>query len=300
MFLTNFSNKNDKKIVLALGYFDCLHIGHQKLLQETKKIANDLNVLSAVFTFSNNLGGLIKKKNKLINTFTERLTLFENFGMDAVMYAEFNKDFMSQSADRFLELLKQKNVVGVVCGYDYTFGKNSVGTAETLRQFCKENKIVFSMVDKVDYDGKKASATRIKELLIDGEIEKANQCLGHEYFMSGAVCHGFGIGSKEVYPTANLKIPQDKLYPKLGVYAGKVSISNTLYPCVINVGGRPTFEDDETKIEVNILKYDGNIYDKEITVYFCKYLREIKKFGSAEELKQQISKDIRIAELCVK
>ncbi len=300
MFLTNFGNKNDKKIVLALGYFDCLHIGHQKLLQETKKIAADLNVLSAVFTFSNNLGGLIKKKNKLINTFTERLTLFENFGMDAVMYAEFNKDFMSQSADRFLELLKQKNVVGIVCGYDYTFGKNSVGTAETLRQFCKENKIVFSMVDKVDYDGKKASATRIKELLIDGEIEKANQCLGHEYFMSGAVCHGFGIGSKEVYPTANLKIPQDKLYPKLGVYAGKVSISDTLYPCVINVGGRPTFDDDENKIEVYILKYDGNIYNKEITVYFCKYLREIKKFGSAEELKRQISQDIRIAELCIK
>lgn len=300
MYLKDFNEKNDKKMVLALGYFDCLHIGHKKLLEETKKIASNLNVLSAVFTFSNNLGGLIKKKNKLINTFAERLTLFKNIGVDAVIYAEFNKDFMSQSAEKFLQLLKEKNVVGVVCGYDYTFGKNSVGTVEILQKFCHDNNIVISVIDMVGYDGEKASATKVKELLIDGEIEKANECLGHEYFMSGAVCHGFGVGNSQVYPTANLKIPQDKLYPKLGVYAGKVCVFDKFYPCVINVGGRPTFNDDENKIEVYILQYSGDIYDKEITVYFCKYLREIHKFNSADELKLQINKDIRIAELCVK
>ena len=117
--------------------------------------------------------------------------------------------------------------------------------------------------------------------------------------MTGKVCHGHGVGSKQVYPTANIKIAQDKLYPKLGVYAGEVNVDNSVYKCVINVGNRPTFDDDVDNIEVYIIDYKGDLYGKDITVYFSKYIREIKKFSDAQQLKEQISCDIEVAK-CIK
>lgn len=299
MIVVDFNDKNDKKIVLALGYFDCLHIGHRKLLEKAQEMAREKGALGAVFTFSNNPGQLLKKKNKLVNTFEERLALFENMGMDAVFYAEFTKEFMSLTAQEFLQLLKQKNIVGIVCGFDYTFGKNSVGTVEMLKQFCDDNGIDFAKVDMVGFGGEKASATLIKEFLIDGEMEKANECLGHYYFMTGEVCHGYGVGKTQVFPTANIMIPRDKLYPKTGVYSGLTLVGGKMYPSVINVGGRPTFDDPQEKIEVYIIGFDKDIYQDTITVCFKKYLREIKKFKSAQQLKEQICRDIEAAK-CVK
>ena len=299
MFLTDFNDNNQQKVVLALGYFDCLHIGHKRLVLTAKLMAEKAGALSGVFTFSNNPGNLLKKKNKLINTFEERLVILEKLGVDAVFFTEFTRDFMSISAEQFLQLLKEKNVVGVVCGFDYTFGKMSFGNVKMLKDFCEENDIMFSMVDMVGFDGEKASATLVKEFLIDGEMEKVNQCLGHRYFMTGKVCHGHGVGSKQVYPTANIKIAQDKLYPKLGVYAGEVNVDNSVYKCVINVGNRPTFDDDVDNIEVYIIDYKGDLYGKDITVYFSKYIREIKKFSDAQQLKEQISCDIEVAK-CIK
>ena len=299
MFLTNFNANNDKKVVLALGYFDCLHIGHKRLVLTAKLMAEKAGAISGVFTFSNNPGNLLKKKNKLINTFEERLVILEKLGVDAVFHTEFTRDFMSISAQEFLQLLKDKNVVGVVCGFDYTFGKMSSGNVQMLKEFCEQNNIMFSMVDMVGFDGEKASASLIKDFLIDGEIEKVNECLGHKYFMTGNVCHGHGIGTTQVFPTANIKIPQDKLYPKFGVYAGEVNVDNQIFKCVLNVGSRPTFDDDIDSIEVYILDYNGDLYGKDITVYFSKYLREIKKFDSAQQLKEQIAKDIEVAK-CAK
>ena len=117
--------------------------------------------------------------------------------------------------------------------------------------------------------------------------------------MTGNVCHGHGVGAKQVYPTANIKIPQDKLYPKLGVYAGEVNVDNQTFKCVINVGNRPTFDDNVDSIEVYIIDYKGDLYGKDITVSFSKYLREIQRFESAQQLKEQIAKDIEVAK-CAK
>jgi len=298
MFLRNFNDDNQQKIVLALGYFDCLHIGHKRLVLTAKIMAQKAGVLCGVFTFSNNPGNLLKKKNKLVNTFEERLVILQKLGVDAVFHTEFTADFMNISPQQFLDSLKEKNVIGVVCGFDYSFGKMSAGNVSMLKTFCEENNIMFSMVDMVGFDGEKASASLVKEFLVDGEIEKVNQCLGHKYFMTGKVCHGHGVGTSQLYPTANIKIPQDKLYPKLGVYAGEVNVDDCIYKCVINVGNRPTFDDDIDNIEVYIIDYNGNLYDKEITVYFSKYLRKIKKFDCVQQLKKQISNDIEVAK-CV-
>lgn len=296
MILVDFSKANNRDAVLGLGYFDCLHIGHRKLLEEVKSMAKAKGVAGSVFTFSNNPGKLLKNKNRLVNTFDERLDLFENFGMDMVFYAEFDKQFMSMEAEVFLQKLKEKHVVGVVCGFDYTFGSRSVGTVKMLSEFCALNGIAFKMVDKVDFCGQKASATLIKDLLTKGEIEKANACLGHDYFLSGIVCHGFGIGADRVYPTANVTVDEDKLLPKLGVYAGRAEIGGETYRCVVNIGGRPTFDDGgAVKAETYLLDYNGDIYGKKITVFLKKYIREIKKFDSAEALKEQITKDIETA-----
>lgn len=296
MILVDFNKENNIKTAIGLGYFDCLHIGHRKLLEEVKTMAKTLGVPSAVFTFSNNPGELLKNKNCLVNTFEERLQLFENFGMDMVFYARFDKDFMSMSAADFMSKLKERGVAGVVCGFDYTFGKGSAGNVDMLQEFCRQNDIAFKMVDMVGFDGQKASATLIKELLTSGQIEKANACLGHDYFFCGEVCHGYGVGGKEVYPTANIKVSSDKLLPKLGVYVGKAKIDGDIYPCVVNIGGRPTFgESDVVKTEAYLIGYKGNIYGKKITVFLKKYLRCIKKFQDAQALKQQITTDIEAA-----
>ena len=114
--------------------------------------------------------------------------------------------------------------------------------------------------------------------------------------MSGIVCHGFGIGADRVYPTANVTVDEDKLLPKLGVYAGRAEIGGETYRCVVNIGGRPTFDDGgAVKAETYLLDYNGDIYGKKITVFLKKYIREIKKFDSAEALKEQITKDIETA-----
>lgn len=299
MVISNFFNKNTVPVVIALGYFDCLHIGHMQLIKKACEKAKQLGVESAVFTFSNNPGSLLPSKNRLVNTFEERLKMFEEAGIDRVVYAEFTKQFMSITSDEFLNMLKTQNVVGVVCGFDYTFGKNSAGDTKVLRQFCEANNMSFDEVAMVGFEGQKASATLIKKLLTDGDMQKVTACLGHKYFVSGKVVHGYGIGGSKLFPTANLDVSDDKLFPKKGVYAGETVIEGKKYVCVINVGTRPTFNDDCVKIEAHIVDFSGNLYGKDITVYFNEFLRDIKKFDDLNQLKNQISKDIEDAK-CVK
>ena len=135
--------------------------------------------------------------------------------------------------------------------------------------------------------------------MTDGDMQKVTACLGHKYFVSGKVVHGYGIGGSKLFPTANLDVSDDKLFPKKGVYAGETVIEGKKYVCVINVGTRPTFNDDCVKIEAHIVDFSGNLYGKDITVYFNKFLRDIKKFDDLNQLKNQISKDIEDAK-CVK
>lgn len=288
-----FEKHSEKKIVIALGFFDCVHIGHRFLLSKCVESAKKLDCSGAAFTFDNN-PQLFYKGNtarKLIYNFNQRLHLLENCGINSVFYARFDKDFCEMTADEFLKVLFSHNVAGVVCGEDYTFGKGAVGNAERLAIECQRKKIDFLCVPQITYQNRKVSTTEICDFIISGEIATANKLLGAPYRYSGQVSHGHGVGRQIGFATANLSINPDLIAPACGVYCGYAEIDGLTYKAIINVGNRPTFKDEEKKIEAHLIGFDGNLYGKTITLNFLRFLREIRKFDNQKELSEQLAKD---------
>jgi riboflavin kinase/FMN adenylyltransferase len=151
------------------------------------------------------------------------------------------------------------------------------------------------MQTQVTFRSVKVSTTLIKKLLLDGDITLANECLDHKYFLEGYVAAGHSVGKQLGFPTANVEVPEEKLLPKNGVYSGTVNVGGQTKKCVINIGGRPTFHDGESNVEVHILDFDGDLYFKQLKVSFVKRLRDIIKFNSKEELIKQIKADVKRA-----
>lgn len=289
----SFYEKNNKKIVIALGFFDAVHKGHVEVITAGVKLSKKLRVDSAVFTFSSNPAKFFKKESKLLCLINERKEKFSALGVDTVVCAPCSQEFFDIEPIDFLKKLKNDlNVVGIVCGYDYTFGKFGKGDINFIEGFCQENSIEFSVVDKVVLSGIKVSSRDIRAFIENGEIELANYHLGYNYTLSGKVIKGRGEGKKSLYPTINFEFPQEKVLPKSGVYATKTLIDGIWYACVTNVGTHPTFDDYSENIETYVIDFEGDLYGKIISVSFVQRLRDISKFNSVEELKAQISKDV--------
>ena len=285
----DFFNKSTMPIVLALGFFDGAHLGHKEIFSLGKQMCTNGESF-AVFTFNGTFF-----KNNLGNIFTlkEKQEIFKNNGASLIIKADWTQDFCNLTATEFLQILtKNHNIKGLVCGEDFTFGKNALGNVNTLIDFCNENNIKLKVAKIKNYNGKKISSSLIKEKLACGEVKSANIWLGENYFVSGRVVHGRGEGNKKTYPTANLQIPQDKFKIKSGVYATKVKINEQEFNGITNYGNCPTFNCNDFLIETYILNFNGDIYNKDIKIEFLDYLRDIKKFNSAQELKEQIEKDL--------
>ena len=240
-----------------------------------------------MFTFTNGLYG------KVINTFPERVQLFAQADADFVLYAEFNGEFAAMSADGFLHELTRNDVKGIICGFDYRFGKGATGDTALLERFCAERRIAFQVQPEFCIGGKKVSTTLIKELLAQGDMGSAKQFLGREYFLEGYVTVGHGVGKRLGFPTANIEVEAEKLLPKCGVYGGTAEFDGITKKCVINVGARPTFNDEQPAVEAHLLDFDGDLYLKKIRLAFDTYLRPVEKFDTEQELVEQISSDIR-------
>ena len=213
-------------------------------------------------------------------------------GAKRVIVAEWEEKLFNLSPKEFLtKLVKLHNVKGIVCGQDFTFGKGAQGNVKTLKEFCKDNNIKLKVVKLKRHFTKQISTTLIKEKLLNGKIKTANYLLGDNYFISSVVEHGRGEGTLKTFPTANLKLSPDKFKIKSGVYATKVVVDGKKYNGLTNYGSCPTFNCDNFLVETYILDFSGIIYNKEIKIEFLDYLREIKKFNSPQELKEQIKKD---------
>ena len=295
MNILTFGQQYHKPIVLALGFFDCVHVGHQKLIQSAMRMANASQAETAVFTFENNPSSFFTP-SKLLYTFSERVEILEEFGVDTVLKAVFDREFMNLPAERFLAMLTDYNLKGLVCGFDYTFGAGAEGNASVLERFASERNVPFHREGEVLFDGKKAGSSLVKTYLTEGKLAEANACLNRSFSVEGIVTEGYRVGRSIGFPTANLKICEQKLYPKEGVYAGRVLWNGKLFTAIVNVGSRPTFADAEKKVEVHLLHFNGNLYGQNIRVYFDRFLRDVRSFGSAEELKQQLQKDKEAAE----
>ena len=285
-----------QKKIFALGFFDGVHLGHQALLRICCQMSADRNCLPAAVTFPLPPGAvLLGHQPNMITSITERKALLQQYGMEDVRVLSADEKTFSMEWQDFLEMLLEEGAAGFVCGDDYRFGRFGFGTAETLSNFAAAHGLPCVIVPEQTMDGEKISSTRIRTLLENGDLEGANRLLGHPHVLTGIVQHGQHLGRTIGIPTANLSLPAGVLTPAFGVYACTVKIGDRTYVAVTNIGTRPTVNGQGVTVEPWILDFSGDLYGKELTLYFHKFLRPERKFSSLDELKAQINEDAAMA-----
>lgn len=281
-----------ERVCLALGYFDSVHLGHRKLIESAREYARERGIGCAVATFSNNAYKLFNADGKQVFTFSERCELLNDL-CDYILPMRFDTRLKNCAPDRFLDILTSKhNVAAFVCGYDYLFGAGANGDADVLKNYCSAHNIDCIIVPKYEINGLRVSTTAVKDMLAAGDIEKVNEFLGAPFMLCGKVVRGRGAGRMFDIPTANIKVPSSKALPKSGAYGAVCEIDGKRYDCAVNIGARPTFGLTKTEVETMLYDFNANIYDKEVRLYFYKYLRPVMKFDTPAELSKQVHKDI--------
>ena len=284
--------KHDR--VIALGFFDGVHLGHAALLRLTRRRADEMGIPAAVLTFDTHPDTLVYHQPvPLINTLEDRKYLMEEkFSMDEVILAHFDRAMMEMPWEAFVEdyLLGELGAKHVVCGHDFSFGYRGQGTPDKLRRLCAQRGVGVNVVDKVSLGGITVSSTHIRQLIRQGDMEAAAQMLGHRHFLSGEVLHGKELGRRLGFPTANLALPEGLIAPAYGVYATLVTLPDgTVHPAVTNVGVRPTVHDQLGRlVEAWILDCTAELYGERIRVEFFTRLRGEKKFDSLEALREEV------------
>ncbi|MDE6412250.1 MAG: hypothetical protein K2L02_06980 [Clostridia bacterium] len=266
---------------LLLGGFDGFHLGHSALLNAAKQTGLPVGLM----TIS---GG---KAGSDIFTLAEREVIFDRAGFSFVWEIEFTKAFQNTSAEDFLHGLFEKIAAkAVFCGEDFRFGKGAYGTIELLKKLapCPVNILPLEKVN-----GKKVSATEIKNYLAEGQMREVNRLLSSDFFLQGIVERGRGVGHTYGFPTLNVSYPKEKFALSEGVYGGYAETDAGRYPSVINFGARPTFGVEEKKVEAYLKGFSGDLYETTVRIFPTEFLRPIQKFSSEEELKNQLKKDIQ-------
>jgi riboflavin kinase/FMN adenylyltransferase len=291
--------KFTKSNVIALGNFDGIHIAHKKVIKSAIDIAKDRNLNSLIYIFDTHpISVLSDTTPKLLTTLEQKIKIIEELGLDYVYIQDFNIEFSSLEPEIFIKsiLVDTLNAASIITGYDYRFGNKAKGDTQYLKEFCMKFKIDVNIVDRVDFDNEPVSASRIRNLLDEGDIEKTNELLGRKYFIEGSVIHCKGLGSKIGFPTANLDISQNIKLPAKGVYSTKTVINDEVFYSITNIGSNPTVNNDlNNKItcETHIIGYDNlNLYGKKIIIQFENKIRNEQKFDSLEQLKKAIENDI--------
>lgn len=281
-----------EKKIFALGFFDGVHRGHRELLYACKSLARDMGASTWALTFDKHPKSLFTDEPiPLLNTTEDRCTLLRQYEIDEVFVLYVNEKTISLPWDVFLEMLIEDGAAGFVCGYDFRFGRNGEGNAEKLAAFAAARNIPYLIAPEQTMDGEKISSTRIRALIEKGDLETANRLLGHPHMLSGTVVSGQKLGRTIGIPTANLHLPEELIKPAFGVYACRAWVDGKYYVAVTNIGTRPTVDGQGVTVEPWILDFDGDLYGKEITLQFHKFLRREQKFDSLDALKAQIQKD---------
>ena len=286
----------DRKRAMALGFFDGVHIGHAALLDKTKQRAAEIDAMPSVLTFDVHPDTLVfNAEVPLINSAIGRKDIINRcFGIDNVVFIHFNQKVMHMDWREFIdELINELDIAWLVVGHDFCFGYKGLGTAPRLKEYCAEKGIGCDIIEPVCRDGIVVSSTEIRKLIKNGEIEKANEYLGHPHMLSDTVRSGYHLGTKMGTPTINMKIPEGVIIPRHGVYAAKVILDDgSEHISVTNVGVRPTVSDaGAVSVESFILDFDGNLYDKQARVEFFSFLRDERKFDDISSLGEQIKCD---------
>jgi len=291
-----------KAAVITIGNFDGVHIGHQALFHEVVEKADAIDGTSVAMTFEPHPMRVLKKNNHppLITLYEQKAELIGRTGIDVLICIPFTRDFAALSAEAFIKdlLVARIGMRAIIVGEDYTFGKNREGNPTFLKSFASELGYEVIVADWIklgqNFTGR-ISSTRIRELVMAGDIEPARKMLGRHYQIRGMVVQGRDRGGKLLgIPTANINL-QDELCPKTGIYAVTVEYRNQLYKGVANIGYSPTFDDNEFTVEVHLLEFNTDIYGEKIRVNFIERIRDEKKFASIADLTAQIHHDIETA-----
>jgi riboflavin kinase/FMN adenylyltransferase len=288
----------DKKRVIALGFFDGLHIGHSALMERVLKISKDRDLLPSVITFDKHpISVVTGKQVPLINSCEDRAGLIHRiFGIKNVIILHFDKELMHMPWTEFVERLSTEwNAAYLVAGHDFRFGYKGEGNAERLIEKSRELGLECDIIPEVKYKGITSSSTYIRKLIAEGDMEQAGEFLGHPHVLTDIVHYGYRLGRTLGTPTINMCFQEGVLIPAYGVYATRVCLDDgSEHIGVTNIGVRPTVNHtDHVTAETYILEFTGNLYGKMVRIEFYKRLRPEIKFGSIDELKAQIQKDAK-------
>jgi riboflavin kinase / FMN adenylyltransferase len=285
------------ELSMALGFFDGVHLGHQKVITEAKKTAEEKGVKSAVMTFDPHPSVVLGKSVQHVEYITpldEKISFIEQLGIEYLFVVHFTKEFASLLPQEFADsYLIGLNVKYVTAGFDYTYGKMGRGTMETL-PFHSRNQFQSAIVPKLEWSEGKISSTKIRSKIAAGETAELPALLGRYYTTSGKVIHGDKRGRTIGFPTANVEHSDDYLIPPTGVYAVKIKVEGKWYGGVCNIGYKPTFHNEKMKkpsVEVHIFEFNQDIYGQNVTIEWHKHIRSEQKFAGINELVKQINQD---------
>lgn len=284
-------------IVLALGFFDGIHLGHKEVIITAKKVAEKRGYKVAVMSFNQHPSVIFQNVDpnsiQYVSPLERKKELLEELGVDIFYLVDFTKEFGALSPQEFVDqYIIGLNAKVVVAGFDYTYGKRDIANMELLPKYASDRFEIISIAEQKKNNGK-ISSTAVRDLLLQGEIEKANELLGYDYIMNGVVVHGFGRGSKMLgFPTANIEVSNDTFLLKNGVYIVEMLVEGKWIPGMASIGINPTFDDvHKVTIEVNLLDFDKDIYHLPVRVKWFKYLRPELKFDGIDALIAQLKKD---------
>ena len=286
----------NEKVVLTLGFFDGVHIGHQKLIKDAKLIAEKKNLPLMVMTFDKHPKEIYKNDHKFVYLETEREKEYkmEKLGVDYLVIIKFTKEFSQLSPQDFVDQVVMKlKADTVVVGFDYTYGPKDIATVENFPKFAKDRfKIVVEPKQAIDKI--KVGSTFIRKVIQRGNVELAAALLGQPYETSGIIVHGFRRGHKIGFPTANLEIEGSKVLPAEGVYATRAKINGKWHDAMTSVGYNETFKTNHgLTIETNIFDFDEEAYGKQLTLAWYKFMRKNEKFSGIEDLSRHLDQDKR-------
>ena len=283
--------------IVTIGTFDGVHLGHQKILSRLKELKEKTGLKTVVLTFEPHPRKVLfpeQKDLKLITLIDEKLELLSKYGVDVTVVYPFTKGFSETGTPFYIDeiLLKSLHVKHLVIGYDHKFGKNRSGDIGTLKKLAANGAFLVEEIDAIDIDHIAISSSKIRKALEEGNIELASEFLGHPFSLKGTVVKGKQLGRTLGYPTANIKLEEEKIVPKIGVYFVEVEVGGVDYHGMMSIGKNPTTDTDDTvKLEVHIFDFNTDIYNKAIKLNFVKRLRDEKKFANLTELKKELDRD---------
>ena len=298
--MKRFNNINEfnckKSTIITIGTFDGVHLGHQKILKKLNVEAENNRLESSVLTFFPHPRTVLNPDSslKLINTIEERISLFKKSKIDNLIVHPFNKNFSELDSEDFVKniLVDQLKAKIVLIGYDHKFGKNRTADINNLKEYGIKYNFEVIEIKAKEINDIAISSTKIRNSIEEGDIQLTNSYLGYEFSFFGKVVRGNSIGKTLGFPTANIEIESDlKLIPKNGVYLISTIINKKIIFGMMNIGIKPTTNENTKSIEVNLFDFNQDLYDKNITVYIKQFLREEIKFDSLNDLKLQIEKD---------